>query len=256
MNIIQRNGIRLLREGAFNEHLPLEPMSTWKWNRVLDFAQAHDLTPWVYEGILLSADDFFLHIDGKQRDRWQQAVANAYSEQAAYNSERLEEKEQHFSNPLLNWKLRRLLRRAERELPVESRQATTAFMLRLVGLARILLSQGIHLRQITELAIYLRTTHDDIDYGRIRTWIVKLHMKQMASLTASLLVSLFDFTADEIPFAKASSPKEAQRFIREFNVRSFLLRGYCDIRRLYLFPQESPFNLVRYLFHSLAHIEE
>ncbi len=254
MNIIQRNSIRLLREGAFNEHLPLEPMSAWKWNRVLNFAQTHDLTPWVYEGIRLSADDFFLHIDGKQRDRWQRAVVS--SEQSEYNNEHLEEEEQHFSNPLLNWKLHRLLRQAEQELPVESRLATTAFMLRLVGLARILLTRGIHLRRLTELAIYLHTTRDDIDYGRIRTWIVQLHMTQMASLTASLLVCLFDYTADDIPFAEASSPKEARRFIREFNIRSFLLHRCCAIRHLYLFPQEWPFNLVGNIFRSISHIEE
>ncbi len=256
MNIIQRNGIRLLREGAFNEHLPLEPMSAWKWNRVLDFALTHDITPWVYEGILLSADDFFLNIDTQQHDRWKQAVDKASSEEAESDSDDIEETEQRFSNPLLNRKLHRLLRQAEQELPVESLQATTAFMLRLVGLARILLSQGIHLRRLTELAIYLRTTRDTIDYERIRSWIVQLHMKPITSLTASLLVSLFDFKADDIPFAEAASPKEAQRFVREFHSSSFLLRGCNTLRHLYLFPQESPFNLVSNFLHALSHIEE
>ena len=77
MNIIQRNCIRLLREGAFNEHLTLEPMSAWKWERALVFAQIHDITPWVFDGIRQSADDFFLRLDASPLANWQQATIHA-----------------------------------------------------------------------------------------------------------------------------------------------------------------------------------
>ncbi len=256
MNIIRRNCIRLLREGAFDEHLPLEPMSAWKWNRVIDFARLHDIAPWVYEGIRRSAGDFFLTVDESQHLRWQEAVAEASSEQAEHDSDGLAEQEQRFCNPLLRRKLRRLLQQAEKDLPADGCQATTSFMLRLVGISRNLLTRGIHLRRLVELGIYLRTTRDTIDYGRIRSWIAQLHMKHTASLTASLLVCLFDFKADDIPFAEATSPKEAQRLVREFHSGSLLQRGCHSLRYLYLFPQESPFNLLYNILHSLSHVEE
>lgn len=280
MNIIQRNCIRLLREGAFNEHLTLEPMSAWKWERALVFAQIHDITPWVFDGIRQSADDFFLRLDASLLANWQQATIHAVSEQAEADIDKQETEEQRLSNPLLNRKLRRLLQQAEKEISIESLQATKAFMLRLVGISRNLLTQGIHLRRFVELAIYLQTTRDNIDYEHIRSWITQLYMEHVASLTASVLVSLFDFDAGNIPFAEASSPKEAQQLIREFmkisgneldewyftqgdhvfvgtnNSSSLIWHVRHSFRYMYVFPQESPFNLLGNFIHSLSHIEE
>ena len=62
MDIIQRNIYRLAGCGDFDPKEPLEPMSPWKWHRLYKKAVAYGIGPWVAEGILRHADDFFMQI--------------------------------------------------------------------------------------------------------------------------------------------------------------------------------------------------
>lgn len=59
MDIIQRNFLRLLKCGAFEQREQIEPMSAWKWNRLFQLSQMHDVTPWCFDGIKMCGDDFF-----------------------------------------------------------------------------------------------------------------------------------------------------------------------------------------------------
>ena len=51
MNIIERNFYRLLRVGAFGTKEEIEPISAWKWNRLYQLAEMHDVAPIIYKGI-------------------------------------------------------------------------------------------------------------------------------------------------------------------------------------------------------------
>ena len=49
MNIIERNFYRLLRSGALGTDEEIEPLSVWKWNRLFQYSQMHDVTTGVTE---------------------------------------------------------------------------------------------------------------------------------------------------------------------------------------------------------------
>ena len=98
MDIIQRNFLRLLKSGAFGQRERIEPMSAWKWKRLYQLSQMHDVTPWVYDGIQISHDDFFLQIRQEQMIQWKESAMMA-------DTEIVKDEEQRLTNPLLNQKL-------------------------------------------------------------------------------------------------------------------------------------------------------
>lgn len=101
MDIIQRNFLKLLKCGAFGQREQLEPMSAWKWKRLYQLSQMHDVTPWVYEGILTSRDDFFLQIRPELMTQWKESAIEA-------DTVIVKDEEQKLTNPLLNHKLQQL----------------------------------------------------------------------------------------------------------------------------------------------------
>lgn len=52
MNIIHRNLFRLLRSGAFDEYEELEPMSPFKWRRLLQIADVQGMAPYIQLGVV------------------------------------------------------------------------------------------------------------------------------------------------------------------------------------------------------------
>lgn len=47
---------------------------------------------------------------------------------------------------------------------------------------------------------YLRQRGDRVDFVKLDNWISKLHIRRMSSLIGSLLMDIFGFDADELPF--------------------------------------------------------
>ena len=108
MPVVERNLIRLVKCGAFDQREPLEPMSNWKWRHLLQWADSLDVALWVRDGLRACSDDFFLQIPAEVRDAWEATVTDSSS---AYGEEDIE----RLTNPLLNYRLRRLL--AEEDTP-------------------------------------------------------------------------------------------------------------------------------------------
>ena len=60
MDITTRNFFNLLRAGAFNEKVEIEPMSAWKWRQVYHYSLMHGVSAIVYDGIMQCQHLFFL----------------------------------------------------------------------------------------------------------------------------------------------------------------------------------------------------
>lgn len=141
MDIIQRNFLKLLKCGAFGQREQLEPMSAWKWKRLYQLSQMHDVTPWVYEGILTSRDDFFLQIRPELMTQWKESAIEA-------DTVIVKDEEQKLTNPLLNHKLQQLSQK-------EGDSPTLELLNNIIRMARFILTQGINMRHLVELGIYL-----------------------------------------------------------------------------------------------------
>lgn len=264
MDIIQRNFLRLLRLGAFGEHEYMEPMTEWKWHRLFEISQIHGVTPWIADGLHKAEDDFFVQISTELR---QQFYDDATS--------RTEGREpQSLTNPLLNRKLQKLTEEAGPDDP------TFNLLLDLLAIARNILTQGISLRQFIILGIRQRTKPDNILYDVLAKWISDLRLEQMVQLEGALLIELFHFQADEIPFCEARTGKHTQRVVRD--IFRLTLQNAADwyftqgksvfvrtsdsdammwhvkhaARYMHYYPSEAFTNFIANFAHSLSHIEE
>ena len=157
---------------------------------------------------------------------------------------------------------------------------TFNLLLRLIHIARNIITQGISLRQLIMLGIYLRTTKDTIEYDVLKTWIQRLEMGRMARLEGSLLMELFNFKESEIRFTDASTDRSTQKavddifqlteknaadwyftqgksiFVRTSDSRAMMWHVKQSARYMRYYPAEAVTNFMRNFAHSLSHIEE
>lgn len=277
MDIVQRNLFRLLRSGAFQTKEDIEPMSAFKWGRLYQLAVMHNIIPFVYDGIIRCKAQFFLHLTDKQQKEWEKAIAD-YREQERKNVD-LEEDEflrpDRLTNPLLNNRLQIIL--DDEHSDVTTRQLLMIF----IRVVRHLFNEGMPIRQLTELGIFLRKNREKINYQAFEKWISQLRLTQMTQLTGEFLIKLYGFEEEDIPFLKNRKEKQidhiAQELIEFTNTRSqdwyFTQQDggifvhntnssatFSHVRRsaryFKYYPSESVTNFFASFVHSLSHIEE
>lgn len=266
MDIIQRNFLRLLRCGAFDQREQMEPMSSWKWKRLFQLSQMHDVTPWVYDGIQACSQDFFLKIPSELMQQWRECAIKA-------DTEIVKDEEQHLTNPLLNHRLQQLTDK-------EGDSPTLELLFSIIRIARYILTQGINMRHLLELGIYLRTTKDQLNYEQLSSWIKKLQMGKITQLEAALLIHFFNFKAEEIPFTSVKINKDTVRiadnilntsseqaadwyftqgknvFVSTSNSGAMMWHVRHSAKYMSYYPSEAITNFFANFAHSLSHIEE
>ena len=278
MDIVQRNMFLLLRSGAFQTTEDLEPMSAYKWGRLYQLAVMHTIVPYVYEGINRCRGQFFLHLSAKQEEEWKQALRE-YQTQAEQQNDDMEEDEllrpDRLTNPLLNHRLQDILDDEHSDIP------TRRLLLILIRIVRHLFNEGMPIRQLTELGIFLRKNQDRIDYVTLEKWIEQLHLTQMIQLISEFLIKMFGFTEDDIPFLQKRREKPIEQIAQElieftdtrsqnwyfsqqdggiFVHNSNSSATFSHVRRsaryFRYYPSESVTNFFASFLHSLSHIEE
>ncbi|MBQ2525179.1 MAG: hypothetical protein II541_13340 [Prevotella sp.] len=135
------------------------------------------------------------------------------------------------------------------------------------------------MKYITEIGSFLRTKGDKVDFVKLDNWLSSLHIQRMAQLEGSILISVFGFDEEEIPFVKkvekSAYPLTIQTLARteketakEWHFRqsdigfvhnnSKVLRR--NIRRSIRYVDYAPIETISNLLHnfakSLSEIEE
>ena len=186
MNIITRNFFRLLRSGALNEYEPMEPMSAFKWRRLDQMVHAQHVERAALKGIKNHQFDEMMNIP--------EDLANQTPDNSAH------QEEQRLSNHYLNFRLSRI-ENAERHAIDTNVDALNVLKI-IVGNVSSMLNHGTMLSGIIELGSYLRNKGDKVDFVKLDTWLGKLQLRRMAQLQGSMLMSVFNFEQDELPFVR------------------------------------------------------
>jgi hypothetical protein len=277
VDIIQRNLFSLLRSGAFQTQEDIEPMSAFKWNKLYQLTVMHNITPFVYDGILRCKNNFFLHLTDKQKQDWEKAVADYRVKEKRQSDQEEDEflRPDRLTNPLLNRRLQAILDDEHSDLT--SRQ----LLLILLRVVRHLFNEGMPIRQLTELAIFLRSNSQRINFDVVGQWIERLQLTQMAQLSGEFLIRLFNFEEADIPFLKGRKEKGIERIAKELieftdtrsqdwyfsqedggifvhNTNSSATFSHVrrSARYFKYYPSESVTNFFSSFIHSLSHIEE
>ncbi|WP_337468816.1 hypothetical protein [Hallella sp.] len=186
MNIITRNFFRLLRSGALNEYEPMEPMSAFKWRRLDQMVHAQHVERAALKGIKNHQFDEMMNIP--------EDLANQTPDNPAH------QEEPRLSNHYLNFRLSRI-ENAERHAIDTNVDALNVLKI-IVGNVSSMLNHGTMLSGIIELGSYLRNKGDKVDFVKLDTWLGKLQLRRMAQLQGSMLMSVFNFEQDELPFVR------------------------------------------------------
>ena len=274
MNIIQRNFFRLIRCGEFKKQEQIEPMSICKWNKVYQLALMHQVIPSVNAGIQQCNNQFFLHLSEKQMQEWEKANV-----EASRMNQQEEENEllraDHLTNPLLNKKLQAILDDEKSDI------ATRQLLLIIIHITRHILNEGVPVYNLVQLGKYLIEEGHRVDFMTLNQWLKKLGFTPMAQLEGALLIQMFGFRKEEIPFLTGEPDKKVERVAQELteftNTRAEEFYFSQDSESVFLhtsnssailghirrsaqyfryLPSETLTNFFASFAHSLSHIEE
>lgn len=209
MNIINRNFLRLLRLGAFGENEVIEPMSKFKWEVIFHIANIHNVVGLIFDGIAknkeneaLIPQDIILKykkiLDEEGYGIKAQATGSRPSVQLP------DAGLSHMCNGFLNARLKRI---RENEPQSADASVETLNMLDIIVQAtECTMTYGLSFATILRIGIYLRVDGDKIDFVKLENWLRKLNLTRMAQLEGSILIDIFGFEMDEIPFVNKMEP--------------------------------------------------
>ena len=276
MDIVKRNFFRLLRSGAYDSDEQIEPMSAFKWQKLYQFSVLHDVVGFAFAGIHNCKHQFFLHLTDKQWQEWQKAADEEKTKKHALDDEDDEFlRSDHLTNPVLNRKLQNIL-------DDENTNTTTRqLLLAIISVVRHILNEGLPIRQIVQLGIYIRQEGKHTDFATLGQWLKSLRLLPMAQLIGEILIQYFGFQPEDMPFIETKNDKRIGRIAQELldftNTRSrdwyfsqdensiFVHNSntsamFSHVRRsaryFHYYPSEGLTNFFASFVHSLSHIEE
>lgn len=209
MNIIKRNFLRLLRLGAFGENEVIEPMSKFKWEVIFHIANIHNVVGLIFDGIAknkeneaLIPQDIILKYKKILDEEGYGIKAQATGSRPTVQLP--DAGLSHMCNGFLNARLKRI---RENEPQSADASVETLNMLDIIVQAtECTMTYGLSFATILRIGIYLRVDGDKIDFVKLENWLRKLNLTRMAQLEGSILIDIFGFEMDEIPFVNKMEP--------------------------------------------------
>lgn len=244
MDIIRRNFFRLLRAGVLGEPGEMEPMSAFKWKRLATLLREQKVLPLGVKGIATYAGDIRMNMQPELIAQLQEEATG--HENIAFRAE------PKLANLFLNNRLKHI-RENERHA-IDTSVETLHLLDIIVSNINHTMSEGLSLQGILEIGHYLRSQGHRVDFVKLDTWIMQLHIRNMASIFGTILVELFEFEEDEVPFMQKSSKKATSLM-----VKSLQDDGRQRHARQHFFlsqPLETSSRFVRNIQQFLSQIEE
>ncbi len=203
IDIITRNFFRMMRSGALNEYVEIEPMSAFKWKRLADTV--------VFQDVASVASRAVKNHQFEPNFNMPQTIRELIHESAAQNEGQNIRSEMF--NSRLNKKLKRI-QALEMHSDGMSRESLGALGI-IIANCHAILSGGTSTRLIIRLGNYIRINADKIDYEKVNRWLKDLRMESVARLVGSVLISNFAFKKEELPFVRRVDTKVAAKMTRE-----------------------------------------
>lgn len=207
MEILYRNFTRLLSIGVFEADKSIEDMSEFKWNKLLNIAGTYKVKDHVCFGIVKS--------DNKQipENIYRLAknnISNKEESKATTNyhftsGSQLKE----FSCFNLNRRLNKLIFNEIHS--IDTSIDSLILLKKLIDNINNLLNRGVDINKLADLGKYLREYGDKIDFVKVESWIKILNIRNMCTLIGCMLIRLFSFEIDELPFIKQINDKFQQK---------------------------------------------
>lgn len=198
MNIINRNLMRLLRAGMYHDFDDIEPMSTFKWHRLMQYASVMGVSDVTARGARN-----FQFSKNPLPDMSLFNIADNANLYEQLSDEAMRDKE--LSNALLNHRLQNIYKK---ELKADDPSPETVKMLNLLIFnTTSLLQSDVTLPPLMIAGLFLRRNGDMVDFIKLQQWIELLGMQHFASFIGSLLIDALGFSAEEVQFVSQHRPE-------------------------------------------------
>jgi len=130
----------------------------------------------------------------------------------------------------------------------------TLHLLKLIVKAmQSLMNHGLRIPHVVNIGKALRTEGHLVDFVTLQEWLQRLHIQRVASLLGDILVELFNFGPEEIPFLIYVRDKLTDKVISDI----FAATGKRQVTKYFpLYPQEVASGFVMRLKHRIDEVEE
>lgn len=195
-NIIQRNLFRLLRAGAFGDKTIIEPMSPFKWRRLYQMVEAQHIEDYFVDGVnRLQHDDNF-NLPHDLIERLTHYMQDHPSRGTGLGQQPLPTAD--FSSRWLRRKYHNII---ETERHSMDTSIDTVQLLRLIVFNQhAMLNNGMSMDGIIRLGQFLRNKGQHVDFVKFDSWLSALRLQPMAQLQGCVLMNVFGFEQEELPF--------------------------------------------------------
>lgn len=216
MDIIKRNFLRLLRSGAFGETDPIEPMSNFKWEVIFHVANIHNVVGIVFNGIANNEQNKGV-VPQTIIDKYREITGTQYGNPTSPAKAMLllqlpDAGLSHMCNRFLNSRLQNI---REKEPLSEDASVETLNMLDIIVQAtECTMTYGMSFATILRIGMYLRNDGDKVDFIKLERWLHRLNISRMAQLEGSILIEIFGFEMEEIPFVNHIEPNAGKYAIQ------------------------------------------
>lgn len=227
MHIIYRNFVRLLAAGSFNSHGPVESMSLFKWQRLMEVARFHGVHEYVMQGIIRSQEQGYngtpstiiqlAKDEAEKSDHFAQPLLQGDNYHPARNDER------RFSNFIYQHRYNKIVYNEIHS--IDTSTTTLEFLDICISHVNKMYLEGLQLNDIITFGAWLRQLGDKTDFVKIDQWIGSLHIGKSLDLLGSHLVALFGFDKEEIPFMKRY---DEQVYLTTFEAMKEELMDGCE----------------------------
>ena len=265
MDIIERNFFSLIRSGGLNEFVALEPMSPYKWRRLMAMAIDRHVEDTVTKGLRSHQYDMGIEIP---RELFNVNTSPTPSAQATARPP--------LANRLLNHRLE-TIRRDELHA-IDTSVDTLELLDIIIACITTMLNSDVSIRQLLRLGVFLRTRGNRADFVKLDQWLTRLHLQRIAQLQGCILMTGFGFEQDELPFVHRVEPAASQLLNRSLhhgdreyeewqvsdnkpifvktNSRALFRNLRRCMRYLAYAPLEAISNLLGNMARSISEIEE
>ncbi len=204
MNIILRNLLALASEGAFGTAATVAPMSDFKWDVLYKLAVIEDIAPYIYKGVTAHRDDPATNVPTEVMAQLEKAQFN--NQDGITASFDLNDTEgQGLTYTVKRYILKDIVYKERHS--IDTSKISLDFLSVVLQNTNLILRNGIRLRGIIEIGLFLRTKGQFVDFVKVEAWIRRLKLRRMASLQASVLTGVFSFGTDEFPYIRKFEKK-------------------------------------------------
>lgn len=260
MDIIKRNLMALLRNGAFGEHNETEPMSKFKWDVLHKIAQNHNVDKIV---------NLALKEDGAE------TPTDFYSANSLLDIP--DAGISKMRNSLLN---RRLTAIRQNEPSADDASVETLNMLDIiVQTTENMMTYGLSYANLLKIGMFLRFEGDKVDFVKLDRWLKRLNIARMAQLEGSILITTLGFDKDEVPFVQHVEPQAVRLALQsldkplrinveewqfhqsasgfvENNSKAMMKTIRNSMKYFFFAPVETTSNFIHRFTSSIANLEE